>query len=90
MTNEAGTEKKADTKKRPGTRLMVTGLAILALGILLVIVGFSTTHMEMVPGTFRTKEVPGAPTPAAWIILLIGVVLSAVGFGRRVLASIEK
>jgi len=90
MTNEAGTENKAGTKKRPGTRLMVTGLAVLALGILLVIVGFSTTHMEMAPGTFRTKEVPGAPTPAAWIILLIGVILSAVGFGKRVLASIEK
>lgn len=77
-------------KNRPGTRLIATGLVVLALGILLVIIGFSTSHTEVVPGTFRTEEVPGAPTPAAWIILLIGVVLSAVGFGKRVLASIEK
>ena len=69
---------------------MATGLVILALGILLVIVGFSTTHMEIVPGTFRKEAVPGAPTPAAWLILLVGVILSAGGFGKRVLASIEK
>jgi hypothetical protein len=89
MTNIGGTEKKAPTK-RPGTRLMATGLVILALGVLLIIVGFSSTHVQMVPGTFRTEAVPGAPTPVAWIILLVGVILSAVGFGRRVLSSIEK
>jgi hypothetical protein len=69
---------------------MATGLVILAIGILLVIVGFSTTHVAIVPGTFRTAETAGAPTPAAWIILLVGIVLTGVGFGRRVLASIEK
>lgn len=55
---------------------MATGLVILAIGILLVIVGFSTTHMEFVPGTFRKEEFPGAPTPAAWIILIVGIVLA--------------
>lgn len=69
---------------------MATGLVILGLGILLIIVGFSSTHVEIVPGTFRTEEVPGAPTPFAWIILLVGVVLSAVGFGKRVLSAVEK
>lgn len=69
---------------------MATGLVIVAIGILLIIIGFSTSHAEIVPGTFRKVEVPGAPTPAAWIIFIIGLVLSAIGFGRRVLASIEK
>ena len=69
---------------------MATGLVILGLGILLIIVGFSSTHVEIVPGTFRTEEVPGAPTPFAWIILLVGVALSAIGFGKRVLSAIEK
>lgn len=69
---------------------MATGLVILAIGILLIIVGFSTTHVEIVPGTFRTEEVPGAPTPAAWIILLVGVALSGIGFGKRILAAVEK
>ena len=69
---------------------MTTGLVILAIGVLLIIVGFSSTHVQIVPGTFRTEEVPGAPTPAAWIILLVGVILSAVGFGKRILASVEK
>lgn len=85
MTNKIG-----GTKQRPGTRLMATGLVILGIGILLIIVGFSSTHVEIVPGTFRTEEVPGAPTPFAWIILLVGVVLSAAGFGKRVLAAVEK
>lgn len=84
------TNKTAPTKQRPGTRLMAIGLVILAIGILLIIVGFSTTHMEIVPGTFRKEEFPGTPTPAAWIILLVGIIMSAVGFGRRVLSAIEK
>ena len=69
---------------------MATGLVILGLGILLIIVGFSSTHVEIVPGTFRTEEIPGAPTPFAWIMLLLGVVLSAAGFGKRVLSAVEK
>lgn len=84
MANELG------EKQRPGTRLIATGLVIVAIGVLLVIVGFSTTHVQMIPGTFRTTEVQGAPTPAAWIILLVGVILAGVGFGKRVLSAIEK
>lgn len=84
MANELG------EKQRPGTRLIATGLVIVAIGVLLVIVGFSTTHVQMIPGTFRTAEVQGAPTPAAWIILLVGVILAGVGFGKRVLSAIEK
>lgn len=88
--NRGMTNKTAPTKARPGTRLMATGLVILALGIVLLIVGFSTTHVEIVPGTFRTAETQGAPTPAAWIILIVGVVLSSIGFGKRVLSALEK
>lgn len=69
---------------------MATGLVIVGIGILLVIVGFSTTHVQMVPGTFRTVEVQGSPTPAAWIALLVGLILSAVGFGKRALSAMEK
>lgn len=69
---------------------MATGLVIVGIGIALVIMGFSATHVQIVPGTFRTEEVPGAPTPAAWIILLVGLVLSGVGFGKRILAAVEK
>lgn len=69
---------------------MATGLVIVGIGVLLVIIGFSTTHVQIVPGTFRTTEVQGAPTPAAWIILIVGLILSAAGFGKRVLSAIEK
>lgn len=85
MTNKIG-----DTKQRPGTRLMTAGMVLLAFGVLLVIVGFSSVRMEMVPGTFRMIEVPGAPTPFSWIVLFVGVILTAAGFGRRVLSAIEK
>lgn len=69
---------------------MATGIVILAIGILLIIVGFSTTHVAIVPGTFRTAETAGAPTPAAWVILIVGIVMSAIGFGRRILSALEK
>jgi hypothetical protein len=69
---------------------MATGLVIVGIGVLLVILGFSTTHMQMVPGTFQKTEVQGAPTPAAWIILIVGLIMSAAGFGKRVLSAIEK
>lgn len=69
---------------------MATGLVIVGIGILLVIVGFSTTHVQIIPGTLRTTEVQGSPTPAAWIILIVGLILSAAGFGKRVLSAIEK
>lgn len=85
MTNKIG-----GIKKRPGTRLMTVGLVILAIGILLVIVGFSTTHVAIVPGTFRTAETAGSPTPFAWLLLVVGILLSAIGFGKRILAAVEK
>lgn len=69
---------------------MATGLVIVGVGMLLVIAGFSTTHVQMVPGTFRTTEVQGAPTPAAWIILIVGLLLAGIGFARRLLAAVEK
>jgi hypothetical protein len=84
------TEKTATTNRRPGTKLLIIGLVLAAIGLLLVIVGFSTTHATLQPGTFRTVETPGAPTPVAWIILATGLVLTGVGFGKRVLAAIEK
>jgi hypothetical protein len=76
--------------QKPGTRLMATGLVILGLGILLVIVGFSSTQTEIVPGTFQTETVSGSPTPAAWIVLVVGILLSAIGFGKRLLSAVEK
>jgi purine-cytosine permease-like protein len=69
---------------------MATGLVILAIGILLIIIGFSTTHVAIVPGTLRTAETSGAPTPFAWIVLLVGIVLSVIGFGKRLLSAVEK
>lgn len=84
------TEKTATTNRRPGTKLLIIGLVLAVVGLLLVIIGFSTTHVSLQPGTFRTIETPGSPTPAAWIILVAGLVLAAVGFGKRVLAAIER
>ncbi|MFI2563007.1 hypothetical protein [Paenarthrobacter sp. NPDC018779] len=84
------TEKTATTNRRPGTKLLIIGLVLAAIGLLLVIVGFSTTHVTLQPGTFRTVETPGAPTPFAWIMLIGGLILAAIGFGKRVLAVIEK
>jgi hypothetical protein len=76
--------------KKPGSKFLTAGAVVAVLGAIFCIMGFATTHTSLVPGTFRTVETQGAPTPFAWMILILGVVLLIVGFCKRLLAAVEK
>lgn len=83
-----------DTQKRhakkPGTKFIARGAVVSVLGVIFCIMAFSSTHMTFVPGTLREIETPGAPTPAVWGILILGLALMVIGFCKRLLAAVEK
>ncbi|MBM7847457.1 hypothetical protein [Arthrobacter roseus] len=62
-------------RRAPGTLTIKLGLFIAAIGAVFI-------TMTMTQGTF------GAPT--TWGMVIIGLVIAAVGFARRVLAALEK
>lgn len=70
--------------------MLKIGLVLLALGAVLFILNITSTSTEIIPGTFRTEEVQGAPSPGAWLLLLAGLVLAIGGYGKRVLAALEQ
>jgi lipopolysaccharide export LptBFGC system permease protein LptF len=61
--------------KRPGDSLMTVGLVGAVLGIIFAVMGVANA---------------GTPTPLAIVILIAGLIAAAVGFGRRVLAAVER
>lgn len=75
--------------KTPGKRMITTGLVILVLGFALLLVNLFTTVHKYVPGA-GTVEVTGTPSPAAIILVIAGLVLAGIGFGRRLLAAAER
>lgn len=60
------------TATRPGTTTIRIGLALAAMGLVIVMV-----------------VVSGGGDPRALWMVLLGLVVAAVGFGRRVLAALE-
>lgn len=64
-----------EVKKKPGSGLLSAGLFTAAAGVLLVIAVFSTG---------------GTPTLLVWAMFLAGLFMSAIGFGRRILAAVER
>lgn len=62
------------TKKKPGAGMMRVGLLMGAVGLLLVIAALSSG---------------GAPTLLVWVLLVVGVILAAAGYARRILAAVE-
>jgi hypothetical protein len=63
-----------DNVKRPGATITKTGLLILLIGILLTVVSLA-----------------GGGTGLGPIVLsLIGLVVAVIGFGKRVLAALER
>lgn len=70
--------------KPAGTRLMYAGGIIAIIGAVLAIMAASTSHFD----TYRGVLVHGDPTGGI-IVIILGLILTGVGFGRRVLAALE-
>jgi hypothetical protein len=80
-----------DTKTtRPGSALIATGILLAVIAGVLIIAAFATTDVEIIPGTFTTREVQGSPGPLVYVIGIAGLILAAVGFAKRVLAAVER
>lgn len=76
------------TKVRPGTRLLIAGLIALVLGIVLLLVNLTNPVTRYVEGA-GLVETQG-PSAGAIVLIAAGLLLSAIGFGRRILAAVEK
>ena len=63
------------TQKKPGAGIMLSGLIVAAVGLVLVVLVFSSG---------------GAPTIFVWAVLLVGIVLAVIGFAMRILAAVER
>lgn len=61
--------------KRPGDALMTIGLVSAVLGIVFSVMGIANT---------------GAPTALAIVIFVVGLIVAAAGFAKRVLAAVER
>jgi uncharacterized integral membrane protein len=80
--------KTAGEKQRPGTRLIIIGIVVLVLGLVLLLINLTNPVTNYVAGVgmVTTK----APSVGAIILLIGGLLLAGIGFGKRVLAAIEK
>lgn len=83
MTNESVTK-----KRRPGTALLTAGLVSLALGFAVLLFNLTNPVTRYAEGV-GLVETQG-PSVGAIVLIAAGLLLAAIGFGWRVLASIEK
>ena len=65
---------KTDTAKKPGTGLIATGLFLSGLALFIVV---AMAMMGMVAGGI------------VWPMFILGLILAAIGFARRVLVALE-
>jgi hypothetical protein len=70
--------------------MMTAGLVIAVLGVGLSLIGLATTHVDYDYVVGRTVETPGAPSAAAIVMIIGGLVLAGIGFARRLLAAVER
>jgi hypothetical protein len=69
--------------RKPGTKLLISGAVLAALGAVFCVMASATTHRSLAPGTFQTVETQGSPGPLAWGILILGVAMLVAGFYKR-------
>ena len=75
-------------KHKPGSRLMPTGIVVLVLGFILLMINLTNPVTNYVAGVGMVET--RGPSAGAIILIAAGILLAAIGFARRVLASIDK
>lgn len=65
------------TTKKPGAALAGTGIVLTLIAMILIVLPMF-------------NDEPQLGSPVAFITLLLGLILAAFGFGRRVLSALEK
>jgi uncharacterized membrane protein YidH (DUF202 family) len=64
------------------------GLVVAVLGVVLCVLPLFTTHVDYVGG--RMVETQGTPSAFAIIMVIVGLVVAAIGFARRMIAAAER
>jgi hypothetical protein len=82
------TQQGEKQKARPGTNLIKGGVVALVLGLILLMFNLMNPVSNYVSGV-GTVETRG-PSAGAIILIICGLVLAAFGFGRRILAAVER
>ncbi len=90
MTEETKSTKAASKSgqtaaSKPGEKLLKWGAGVLALGVLFVVMGLSSTKVD----AYGVETTVG-PTPVALLVTAAGVALLVWGFCKRILAAVEK
>ena len=67
---------------------MPTGIVVLVLGFILLMINLTNPVTNYVAGVGMVET--RGPSAGAIILIAAGILLAAIGFARRVLASIEK
>ncbi|AYR00968.1 hypothetical protein PP636_gp77 [Arthrobacter phage Hestia] len=80
------TEERAT--KKPGTRLITGGISALVLGVVLLGFNLMNPVSNYVSGLGMVET--RGPSAGSIILMISGLILAAFGFGRRVLAAVEK
>lgn len=80
-----------DTKQRratkPGSRLITSGLVVLALGVIVLLMNLMNpvSHYVTGVGMIETR----GPSAGSIVLIVLGLILGAIGFCRRLLAAVE-
>jgi hypothetical protein len=67
---------------------MATGLVVLVLGFVLLIVNLTNPVTNYVAGSGLVTT--QSPSVGSIVLIAAGLLLAAIGFGRRILAAVEK
>jgi hypothetical protein len=82
------TQQGEKQKAKPGTNLIKGGITALVLGVILLAFNLTNPVSHYVSGLGMVET--RGPSAGAIILIVSGLILAAFGFGRRVLAAVER
>ncbi|QFG09561.1 membrane protein [Arthrobacter phage TripleJ] len=82
------TQQGEKQKEKPGTKLIAGGVVALVLGMILLVFNLMNPVSNYVSGVGMVET--RGPSAGSIILIVLGLVLAAFGFCRRVLAALER
>lgn len=82
------TQQGEKQKAKPGTNLITGGVVALVLGVVLLVFNLMNPVSNYVSGVGMVET--RGPSSGSIILIVIGLILAAFGFGRRILAAVER
>ena len=82
------TQQGEKQKAKPGTNLITGGVIALVLGVVLLVFNLMNPVSNYVSGVGMVET--RGPSAGSIVLIVCGLILAAFGFGRRILAAIER